>query len=689
MQIPAVVGVKLIGSLVGKCTATDLVLTITQFLREKGVVGSFVEFFGPGMRELNLPDRATIANMAPEYGATMGFFPVDRKTIRYLRESGRTPQQVQLVEQYCREQNLFMAENSPEPEYSVVYTIDLTEVEPSMAGPRKPQERISLAAMKDTFTTHFPEAIGAMDSDADCECWDDEGGACSLPFAGKITEGEDRATTKNGIIDLAGEQVRLRDGSVVIAAITSCTNTSNPEVMIGAGLLAQKAAARGLRSKPWVKTSMAPGSRVVRHYLDTSDLLTPLETLGFFIVGYGCTTCIGNSGPLQTEIAEVITEKELKVAAVLSGNRNFEARIHPLIHANYLCSPMLVVAYALAGTVVIDFEKESLGIDVNGITVYLNDIWPTPEEIQAVMAQALSPELFTASYSDIFSGNKPWKELEVGSSSLFQWDEGSTYIREPPFFKDLANEPTPISDIKCAHILAIFGDTITTDHISPAGAIPEDSPAGQYLQDLGITPDEFNSYGSRRGNHQVMMRGTFGNIRIRNKMVDQEGGFTLFMPDRTEMSIYDAAMLYQKSATSLVIIAGKDYGTGSSRDWAAKGTLLLGVKAVIAESFERIHRNNLVGMGVLPLQFTTGTDAETLVLDGSEQVTIIGLAGNLEPGVQITVTVDRGGDRTPLSFPATVRLDNPMELEYYRHGGILQKVLRQMLAVTTGSEFPR
>ncbi|MBW1750536.1 MAG: aconitate hydratase, partial [Deltaproteobacteria bacterium] len=386
---------------------------------------------------------------------------------------------------------------------------------------------------------------------------------------------------------------------------------------------------------------------------------------------------------------EVIAEKELKVAAVLSGNRNFEARIHPLIHANYLCSPMLVVAYALAGTVVIDLEKEPLGIDVDGTPVYLRDIWPTPEEIQAVMAQALSPELFTESYSDIFSGNKPWKELEVGSSSLFQWNEDSTYIREPPFFKDLANEPIPVSDIEHARILAIFGDTITTDHISPAGAIPEDSPAGQYLQSLGIPPDEFNSYGSRRGNHQVMMRGTFANIRIRNKMVDQEGGFTLFMPDGTEMSIYDAAMRYQESATPLVIIAGRDYGTGSSRDWAAKGTLLLGVKAVIAVSFERIHRSNLVGMGVLPLQFAAGTDAETPALDGSEQVTITGLAGNLEPGVQITVTVDRGGDRTPLSFPATVRLDNPMELEYYRHGGILQKVLRQMLAATTGSEFPR
>lgn len=678
MQIPAVVGVKLTGSLDGKCTATEMVLTITQFLREKGVVGSFVEFFGPGMRQLSLPDRATIANMAPEYGATMGFFPVDSETIRYLRESGRTPQQVQLVEQYCREQNLFMAENSPEPEYSVVYTIDLAEVEPSLAGPRKPQERIPLAAMKDTFITHFPEAITAMDSDADCECWDDEGGACSLPFAGKTTEGEDRATTKNGIIDLAGEQVRLRDGSVVIAAITSCTNTSNPEVMIGAGLLAQKAVALGLHSKPWVKTSMAPGSRVVSRYLDRSDLLAPLEALGFYIVGYGCTTCIGNSGPLQTEIADVINKKSLKVAAVLSGNRNFEARIHPLIHANYLCSPMLVVAYALAGTVVIDLETERLGIDVDGTPVYLRDIWPTPEEIQAVMARTLTPELFTESYSDIFSGNEPWKELEVGSSSLFQWDKDSTYIREPPFFQDLLTEPAKVTDIEHARILAIFGDTITTDHISPAGAIPEDSPAGQYLQGLGITPDEFNSYGSRRGNHQVMMRGTFGNIRIRNKMVDQEGGFTLFMPDRTEMSIYDAAMRYQESATPLVIIAGRDYGTGSSRDWAAKGTLLLGVKAVIAVSFERIHRSNLVGMGVLPLQFAAGTDAETPALDGSEQLTITGLAGNLKPGAQVTVMVDRGDDRTPISFPATVRLDNPMELEYYRHGGILQKVLRQM-----------
>ncbi|MCF8057016.1 MAG: aconitate hydratase AcnA [Desulfocapsa sp.] len=648
MQIPEVVGVKLTGSLPERCTATDLVLTITRFLREKGVVGRFVEFFGPGIQKLSLPDRATIANMAPEYGATMGFFPVDREAIRYLRASARTAQQVQLVENYCKEQDLFMAIETPDPEYTVVYTVDMGEVEPCLAGPRKPQENIPLAVMKDTFVSTFPERTNEM----------------NVP---------DMA------IDLDGRPVHIQDGSVVIAAITSCTNTSNPAVMIGAGLLAQKAAARGLRSKPWVKTSLAPGSRVVSQYLEASDLLTPLETLGFHVVAYGCTTCIGNSGPLHPAIAERIEEKKLNVAAVLSGNRNFEARIHPLVHVNYLCSPILVLAYALAGTVVIDFEKEPLAVDDYGIPVYLVDIWPTTGEIEAVMEQSINPELFTASYRDIFSGDDDWRKLEGASSSLFQWDKDSTYIREPPFFKELATEPSPLSDITGSRVLALFGDTITTDHISPAGAIPVNSPAGHYLQGLGIHPDAFNSYGSRRGNHQVMVRGTFANIRIRNKMVDREGGFTLFLPEEKEVTIYDAAMRYQESGTPLVIIAGRDYGIGSSRDWAAKGTVLLGVKAVIAVSFERIHRSNLVGMGVLPLQFAPGTDAESLDIDGSEQLTISGLAGDLAPGAEITVTVERVG-RPAKDFQAIARLDSLMELEYYRHGGILQKVLRQMLS---------
>ncbi len=632
MQIPEVVGVKLTGQLSDKCTATDLVLTITQFLRDKGVVGRFVEFFGPGMLGLSLPDRATIANMAPEYGATMGFFPVDRETIRYLRESGRTAQQVHLVEQYCKAQQLFIDEKSAEPEYSVTYTIDLAEVEPSLAGPRKPQERVPLAAMKERFIVNFPERPSEPDIRADKNGWAEEGGACRVPDTPEESEVDCGENLEQGMPVAAGEQVQIRDGSVVIAAITSCTNTSNPAVMLGAGLLAQKAVARGLRSKPWVKTSMAPGSKVVSQYLAASDLLEPLETLGFHVVGFGCTTCIGNSGPLHPVITENIVENNLKVAAVLSGNRNFEARIHPLVHANYLGSPLLVVAYALAGTVAVDLEKEPLGIDTAGAAVYLRDIWPTSDEIEALMCKTVTPELFTASYSDIFSGNERWRELAVPSSSLFPWDEESTYIKEPPFFKNLAVEPGAVSDISGARILAIFGDTITTDHISPAGAIPEDSPAGQYLQELGIVPEAFNSYGSRRGNHQVMVRGTFGNIRIRNKVVEREGGYTLLMPDRTEMSIYDAAMGYQASATPLVIIAGRDYGTGSSRDWAAKGTMLLGVKAVIAVSFERIHRSNLVGMGVLPLQFAAGTDGESLALDGSEVVTISGLAGLRPPG---------------------------------------------------------
>ena len=679
MQIPEVVGVKLSGRLPRECTATDLVLTITQFLREKGVVGRFVEFFGPGMQALSLPDRATIANMAPEYGATMGFFPVDQETISYLQASGRSAQQLQLVEHYCRVQNLFLDHDTPQPEYSVVYTIDLSLVERSLAGPRKPQERIPLSAMGKTFLADFPKANCTLNSESGCDGWDEEGGASPSPVDRKNEEKIRGGEQEDETIDLAGKQVHIRDGLVVIAAITSCTNTSNPEVMIGAGLLAKKAAARGLRSQPWTKTSMAPGSKVVSRYLEAGDLLTPLETLGFHIVGYGCTTCIGNSGPLHPAIAEAIDKKELKVASVLSGNRNFEARIHPLVHANYLCSPMLVVAYALAGTVIINLEQEPLGLDTEGEPVYLRDIWPTPEEIQAVMGQTLTPELFSKSYSNIFSGNQGWQDLEVASSNLFPWKKDSSYIREPPFFKHLSPEPAPISDVKQARILAIFGDTITTDHISPAGAIPDDSPAGLYLQGLGIAPNKFNSYGSRRGNHQVMMRGTFGNIRIRNQMARREGGFTLFMPEKTEMSIYDAAMRYQESATPLVIIAGKDYGTGSSRDWAAKGTLLLGVKAVIAVSFERIHRSNLVGMGVLPLQFIDGTDGTTLALDGSEQISITGLAEDLEPGAELTVTIQREDNTSPQTFQATVRLDNPMELEYYRHGGILHKVLRQML----------
>ena len=676
MQIPKVVGVELKGQLPEECMATDLVLTITEFLREKGVVGCFVEFFGSGMQALSLPDRATIANMAPEYGATMGFFPVDQETIRYLQASGRTGQQQQLVEQYCKTQQLFLEADSLQPEYSVVHTIDLAQVERSLAGPRKPQERIPLAAMGRSFLTNFPKASCALNSEPGCEDWDEEGGAAFSLSHHKKSLGN--APTKE-VIELDGKHMHIRDGSVVIAAITSCTNTSNPEVMIGAGLLAKKAVALGLCVGTGVKTSMAPGSMVVKGYLKAGDLLAPLEALGFHIVGYGCTTCIGNSGPLHPAITKAIEERELKVAAVLSGNRNFEARIHPLVHANYLGSPLLVVAYALAGTVIINLEQDPLGVDKEGKPVYLRDIWPSNEEIQVVMAKTLSPDLFTTGYGGIFSGNRQWEELEGEPSRIFPWEPDSTYIREPPFFKDLAPVPAPMSDINQARILAVFGDTITTDHISPAGAIPKDSPAGEYLQDHGTALDEFNSYGSRRGNHQVMMRGTFANIRIRNQMVTREGGFTQLMPDKTEMSIYEAAMRYQENATQLVILAGKDYGTGSSRDWAAKGTLLLGVKAVIAISYERIHRSNLVGMGVLPLQFAEGVDAQTLNLVGSEQLTITNLAENLQPGATLTVMVTSEAKAAPKSFQVIVRLDNAMELEHYRHGGILHYVLRQML----------
>jgi len=680
MQIPEVVEVKLTGKLNKGITATDLVLTITEFLRAKGVVGRFVEFFGPGVKRLSLPDRATIANMAPEYGATMGFFPVDEETLRYLHISGRDANLIDLVEKYSKEQGLFLTEENPEPTYSMVYEIQLDQIEPSLAGPRKPQERIPLSSMSGAFQAQLTDKIAQDTAELNGSgCWGDEGGACELVPKGcgcPIKEGEG---LREGCFDKNGEQIYIKDGSVVIAAITSCTNTSNPAVMIGAGILARKASELGLKTKPWVKTSMAPGSKVVSHYLEKIGLMAPLEHFGFNVVGYGCTTCIGNSGPLDTKIAEIIEQKHLLTASVLSGNRNFEARIHPLVHANYLCSPQLVVAYAIAGSVSIDFETEPLGTNKDGDPVYLRDILPTNEEIQTLVAETVTPELFTSSYKDIFSGDAAWNELQVPDSSLFKWDNESSYIKEPPFFKDLQVDPEPLSDVENAGILAIFGDTITTDHISPAGAIPEDSPAGIYLQELGIAPEDFNSFGSRRGNHEVMMRGTFGNIRIRNQMADKDGGYTRFMPDNKLMSIYDAAMKYKKAETPLTIFAGTDYGTGSSRDWAAKGTLLLGVKAVFAKSFERIHRSNLVGMGVLPLQLEKGADAASLGLDGSETITIKGLADDLSPGKKVTVIVQPKTGKDTFSFTASVRLDNPMEIEYYRHGGILHKVLRQML----------
>ncbi len=644
LQIPEVIGVRLTGTLSPATTATDLVLTITQFLREKGVVGRFVEFFGPALPSLTLPDRATIANMAPEYGATMGFFPVDEATLRYLTSSGRSQEQVTLVKEYFQAAAMFYGADEQEPEYSTIYEISLDDVVPSLAGPRRPQDRLPLPQVKEDFQQQFASSFHDYQADVAAEC-----------------------------------NSQVTNGSVVLAAITSCTNTSNPDVMIGAGLLARKAVQLGLRCKPWVKTSMAPGSKVVTRYLQKCGLLSDLETLGFHVVGYGCTTCIGNSGPLDRKIAETIDKKNLITAAVLSGNRNFEARIHPQIKANYLGSPLLVIAYALTGSMLIDIQNDPLGQDGEGNDVYLKDIWPSSEEIGKAVSTSLTAEIFSAGYNSVFDGNEEWNKLDSGDSSLFPWDEQSLYIREPSFFLDMKKEPQPVTAIAHARILAIFGDTITTDHISPAGAIPENSPAGQYLISNGIQAPDFNSYGSRRGNHEVMVRGTFANIRIRNTMVEQEGGYTRLMPENKEMTIFDAAMHYKEQNTPLVVFAGKEYGTGSSRDWAAKGTMLLGVKAVVASSYERIHRSNLIGMGVLPLQFETGTDTTTLKLTGEETVSIQGLNNDMTPGQQIELTIEHPahGVRT---VPVILRLDNEMEIDYYRHGGILNKVLRQKLA---------
>ncbi len=665
LQIPEVVGVRLNGAMRPGTTATDLVLTLTKFLRSKGVVGRFVEFFGPGLEALSLPDRATIGNMSPEYGATMAFFPVDAETLRYLKASGRSSEQIDLVAAYCKEQGFFFAPDSREPDYSVTYEVALEEVVPSLAGPRRPQDLLPLAAVHDDFSVQFAKKLD-QSTPPPIEAGNMDGCPCCVK--GPTTAALHREQCTG-----------LTNGSVVIAAITSCTNTSNPDVMIGAGLLARKARARGLTSKPWVKTSMAPGSRVVTRYLEQSGLLPDLEALGFHVVGYGCTTCIGNSGPLDETVAARIRDQKLVVAAVLSGNRNFEARIHPQVQANYLGSPPLVVAYALAGTMLVDLEKDPLGMDDHGKPVFLRDIWPTKEEIQAAVAKTVTPEMFTTSYASVFAGDDQWNALQGGSGDLYQWDKESSYIREPPFFQHLTPEPQPPQDITAARILAIFGDSITTDHISPAGAIGPQTPAGLYLQSLGIAPRDFNSYGSRRGNHEVMMRGTFANIRIRNQMVQQEGGLTRLMPEGEEMPIYDAAMRYQENGTPLVVIAGKDYGTGSSRDWAAKGTMLLGVKAVLAASFERIHRSNLVGMGVLPLQFPEGMDAKSLGLDGSETITLTGLDALLQPGKAVPLRIDRADGRSE-TITVTLRLDNDMEINYYRNGGILHKVLRQRLA---------
>ncbi len=704
MLLPEVVGVKLTGSLPEGATATDLVLRVTELLRKHGVVGRFVEFYGTGLSRLPLADRATIANMAPEYGATVGFFPVDAETLRYLEGTGRDMELVRRVGAVSRALSLFRTEDTPDPEYTSSLELDLGSIVPSMAGPRRPQDRVELSRLKTAFWDELegllPQGFSLPDEYAaerrTSENWYAEGGRAST-VTGNGEDAPVPATATGGArhsalavvrdahprvapVELEGNEFDLTDGSIVIAAITSCTNTSNPSVMVGAGLLARKAIERGLMVKPWVKTSMAPGSKVVTDYLTGAGLLEPLEALRFDVVGYGCTTCIGNSGPLAEPISEAITKKGLVVASVLSGNRNFEARIHPLVRANYLASPMLVVAFALAGRVDLDVEREPLGHDPDGNPVFLRDIWPSQEEIRDTIRRSLRPEMYRERYAEVFEGDELWQALPLpeGDLSLYEWDEDSTYIQNPPFFQEMSLDLPELSDVEEARVLAVLGDMTTTDHISPAGAIPKNEPAGRWLQERGVKPWEFNTFGSRRGAHDVMMRGTFGNVRIRNRMLDgREGGYTKHLPDGEEMSIYDASMKYQAEGTPLVILAGKEYGAGSSRDWAAKGTALLGVRAVIAESYERIHRSNLVGMGVLPLQFLDGESPTTLGLDGTEVYGIRGIADKLTPGDTLTVTA-RKADGSTVEFSATVRLDSDVDLEYYRNGGILHTVLRKM-----------
>ncbi|HEX6865346.1 MAG TPA: aconitate hydratase AcnA, partial [Thermoanaerobaculia bacterium] len=674
MLIPQVVGFRLAGALPEGATATDLVLTVTQMLRKKGVVGMFVEFFGPGLQTLPLADRATIGNMAPEYGATCGIFPVDQVSLDYLAFSGRSPEQVALVEAYMKEQGLFHTADSPEPVYTDVLELDLGTVEPSLAGPRRPQDRVRLSDVKPSFLKEL-EAMTAAGKTGKAR-----GVGAGLVAAGGTASGIAVAEPEVIADAAAGE---LQHGSVVIAAITSCTNTSNPSVMMASGLLAKKAVERGLQTKPWVKTSLAPGSKVVTEYLREAGLTPYLDQLGFNLVGYGCTTCIGNSGPLPAAVSKTIEEKDLVAVAVLSGNRNFEGRINSDVRANYLASPPLVVAYALAGRIDVDLVNEPLGQGKDGQPVYLKDVWPSRREVEETILKALHSEMFREQYKDVFAGDERWNSLDVPEGDTYAWDPDSTYVRLPPYFENMPAEPAPVEDVHGARVLGVFGDSITTDHISPAGSIKAASPAGKYLVEHGVAPKDFNSYGARRGNHEVMMRGTFANIRIRNKMVPEiEGGFTLHLPDGEPLSIYDAAMKYQAEGIPTVVFAGKEYGTGSSRDWAAKGPRLQGVRAVIAESFERIHRSNLVGMGIAPLEFTGGDTAESLGLSGHEIVDIVGLAEGVENGFangrDVTVRAKKD-DGTVKEFKARVRLDTPQEVQYYRHGGILHYVLRQLL----------
>jgi aconitate hydratase len=676
MLLPPVVGFKLHGSLREGATATDLVLTVTQMLRKKGVVGKFVEFYGPGLDALPLPDRATIANMAPEYGATMGFFPVDEETLAYLRFSGRPAAQVDLVRAYCVEQGLFRSKDTPDPLFNDTLELDLSTVEPSLAGPKRPQDRVPLGKVQKTFRKSLLELVekGSQPDTQGQARWLGEGGAMAPkhdPSLGKIAHTQ---TVNDGAISY-----QLGHGAVVIAAITSCTNTSNPSVMIGAGLVAKKAVERGLAVKPWVKTSLAPGSRVVTEYLKAADVLPFLEGIGFHLVGYGCTTCIGNSGPLPDRVSEAIAKGDLVVASVLSGNRNFEGRVHPLARMNFLASPMLVVAYALAGDLDIDLTKDPLGNDKNGEPVYLRDIWPSNEELRDAMAAAVKPEQYAREYAKVFDGDASWQRMAVPTGQNFEWEARSTYVRNPPFFQDIPKTPAPRTDIKGARVLALLGDSVTTDHISPAGDIAKSSPAAKYLVEHGVKPEDFNSYGARRGNHEVMMRGTFANIRLKNLLVPgTEGGVTLHLPHGKQMSIFDAAMAYEKEGVPSVILAGAEYGTGSSRDWAAKGPRLLGIRAVIAKSFERIHRSNLVGMGILPCQFLDGQDAQSLGLTGLERYDIGGVA-EAGPGRKLPV-VATADDGKITKFEVLCRIDTPNEVDYYKHGGILVYVLRQLVS---------
>ena len=651
MLIPNVVGFKLTGQLREGSTATDLVLTVTDMLRKKGVVGKFVEYYGPGLRTLPLADRATIANMAPEYGATCGIFPVDEETLRYLRLTGRSEDQIALVEAYCKEQGLFHTESTPEAIYSDNLELDLATVEPSIAGPKRPQDRVTLSAAR----TSFEQALPALQK----------------PGAKK----PEHVASGNG---------HVQDGSVVIAAITSCTNTSNPSVLVAAGLLAKKAVEKGLATKPWVKTSLAPGSKVVTEYLTDAGLMPYLEKLKFNLVGYGCTTCIGNSGPLPSEISREIQDKDLVAVSVLSGNRNFEGRINPEVRANYLMSPPLVVAFALAGRIDIDLDKDPLGNSGDGQPVYLRDIWPTQREVVDTIQQSVQSTMFQKSYADVFHGDERWRSLQVPEGETFTWDPSSTYVKNPPYFVGMPVRPPQVKDIKGARVLLKLGHSITTDHISPAGSIKQDSPAGKYLIEHGVDVKDFNSYGSRRGNHEVMVRGTFANVRLRNQLAPgTEGGWTRHLPDGEGMSVFEASAKYKKERVPLLVLAGKEYGSGSSRDWAAKGPALLGIRGVVAESYERIHRSNLVGMGIVPLQFKEGDSADSLGLSGEESYEIVGLKQMLQvkfaDGRELTVRAQRA-DGNAIEFPVTVRIDTPQEALYYRHGGILQYVLRQLLA---------